>query len=180
MEKTKRTLSIGEAMILICSTALGLALMRFYLAGVNSAFGEIADTENQVARMRFTGSAICILTFWSLALLILNVRRSSQRDGSDLAAPGVAACVSIAIVLLFEFIYGIRVIYVCLLVKSGLLLNVEDWGAPVAAAISGSWITLLIGGRWKVCSSWLDWSSRLIAACWIIVAILDAILKAFL
>jgi hypothetical protein len=184
MQKSKRMLNLSDAMILVCSTAFGLALARLFLTSVNSlmasdsAFLTFPGVRNDFARMKFTGTAICMLTFWSLALLVLNLRRSSKRHILDLTSPGAAACVSIAIVLLSEVIFEIRFIFRSVLTGSGLIFDVKDWSAPVAAAIIGSWVTLRLCGDWKRCSSWVDWSSRFIAVCWVIVAILDAILKA--
>jgi hypothetical protein len=178
LETPGRLFGLGDGLILVTATAVGLAAIRvamtndmYHLAAPTKGWSSISATAEFVADFALWVVAP-LLGAWTLACLVLLLRPPRPAFRRLLRRPGALTCLVAAILVLFTPAVGIvasrTVPYSYLSVYASLLFGSIHAGAGAASC----WTTLLLWRRWRPEPTWLDRLGRLIGAAWMSIAVL--------
>lgn len=117
------------------------------------------------------GSCLAALSLATFFLGLRQGRRSTRR-------PGMAMSVAVVIAM---SVAAVRLPHLLVNSQGALPLRVKEWWLEfwftlprlAGFAVAVSWVTLVLGGRWRVGRGWLDRFGVLLGAAWIAMAILD-------
>ena len=167
-----RRFNLGDAMILVAASALGLALARMYLPRFFPSFGGVAfgqligSTPWSATLSRsdvlvtilvmVLGASILFTLCGTLAFLIVRLRRPRPPLRDVALQPGVVACWAILIAFCVEQVAPSLLVY------------------PVAIPLA--WAALAMSGRWRPEPGWIDRLGRLLGICWIATGLLATVL----
>jgi hypothetical protein len=168
----RRGFRLGDGMILIASIAVGFALCRSTLQSFLPAPPRrmLAASSFQTVRdsLLYLPPILAPCTF---ACLLIRMRgpRPPRRELFEYV--GTAATASAALIIL------IRTVVMTVLVAAGTrtdfiaspigLSSIDEPGCGVL----GAWSLLLLGGRWRLERSWIDWLGSGLGALWVAIAI---------
>lgn len=146
--KYNKRLNLIDGMIVIAALAAWLALIRVTLP-VRDVPPKVVVILNVIVMI------VDSLTALSFACLAIRLRQPRPRLRRLARQPGFAACVVIAVAMTIIGVVG----YVLALFRIGwirpdVLALIAMHG--VGFAVSGSWLTLLLTGRWRPTSDWFD------------------------
>lgn len=192
----KRRFRMVDAMILVAATAAGCALTSWLdrasdgevswqalgecireLPAVVSA-RETASAWQMVFEITFTGAYLVLplVALWTLAILPLRLLGPRPRWRRLARQPGLMAACATAVVLVC---YGLLIGTVSLIARregaswpeaaTELALVGFAPHAPLAVglAVLASWMTLIVGRRWRAEPSWVDRLGRILGVFWI-------------
>lgn len=145
-------------MILVVATAIGLAVVRGYLApGILQGHVTFSN-----AWSYFSTALTSVLVYWSTAILLIGLRPPRPRRHVLFRRPGMVACLALNFAVLTSSINSVwsliglhnmaelhQALYETILRAS---TSLHVLAPPVLLA----WIILLVGGRWKSVPTWLD------------------------
>jgi hypothetical protein len=182
-----RRFSIADAMILIVATSIGIVLVRAILpnilAGIMSIVADFAHPPKQGASATVDAwlvallAASPLLAAWTVALLLLHLRRPRPHLNCMLRQPGAVACVIATLGMAFCATW---VIPMWVRGDSALLVALRFvYHGDVGVAVLGGWAVLVLSGRWRPEPSWLDRAGRIIAVTWIAVVVLSRFIQRF-
>jgi hypothetical protein len=188
----RRAFGLSDLMILTAATAVGLVAVRWAFGGfigltdrlpatlLELGASETLWTSRLWAMYWVYGFSLASLfpfaLTWTLAILILQMRRPSARGYPSPRKPGIAACRAAAI----SFTATTVLIGFLFLAKLPLVFendatfeeSLHNWSIilvpPLTGfAIMGSWTTLYFEGDWCADASWMDRIGRFLGAFWI-------------
>jgi hypothetical protein len=148
--------TILDAMLMIGATAIGLGLAR-------SAWPKAPDGLGDLGWFA-VAAAYAMMAPWSLALLVIRLRRPRpplRRLGRQ---PGCVAC-AITVLVIPLAIVGMLPILIW-----------ADWGPQLlfssavspATPVAAAWVTLALAGRWHPEPSWIDRLGRAFGILWVV------------
>jgi len=190
-----RRLTRIDAMALVVAGAIAIAWFRqgIWATFPDGLFGLIAHYVRQGVTVggiiRFTAPQLARaagygLAPWTVALLILRVRKPRPGWRRLLRQPGMVAGVAAVLTiackgLLLVVSMALKAAYE--IQGPGFLIawqrrwkSFQHWGGisgwifpDVGLVVLVSWIALRLSGRWRVEVSWIDRAGRLVGICWI-------------
>lgn len=170
-----------DAIILIASTALGCALLRWSNFDFWSAFDPVQLNKEpflggylEVLRLSYRFSSP-FLAAWSLALIVARIRPPRPERRRLFRQPGLVATSTAMLAVIAESIW---LIAQSISRNEPLRLSVAFMGCMhfCAFSVAGGWLTLALGGRWRAEPDWVDRGGRLVGAGWLGVLLLYWIL----
>ncbi|MEO6808264.1 MAG: hypothetical protein ABI353_04045 [Isosphaeraceae bacterium] len=152
-------------MVLIASTAVGLAVLR--ASQPNDLFTYTVDGGSFPERVPEWSCAAMLgaaplIAFWSLALLIIRLRKPRPPIRRLSREPGFIACVASALGILFG-----ALIFITYLLRGRSGEWILPVGFPVGYAVAASWLTLVLNRRWRPVPDLLDRAGRVLGVYWI-------------
>ena len=166
---TCRRFTLADAMILVAATAVGVAVARAYYV---ARMGVVAEFWAPPISMYF-GYATPLLISWSVALLVIRLRRPRPRPRRIFRQPGTVACCAVAFVVVARPVFMIADGVIGLISRDpnpfGLvnLHNFLYFFAGDGLGVAAAWMALAIAGCWKPEAEWIDRTGRALGACWI-------------
>jgi hypothetical protein len=188
----RRRFTLVDAMILVAATAIGCAWMPWISQLTEgevswSNFFEKVDLFRSSDNASWTLSDVPILAVagiyfayltaplfmaWTLALIPIRVIGPRPRWRRLARQPGMMAACAAGLALVFQ---GLMIPLVMLIIPQRLwpnLLELLEAGMPlpllfIGLAVSTSWMTLLVGRRWRAEASWVDRLGRALGVGWI-------------
>jgi hypothetical protein len=174
--KPVRRFNLGDAMILIAATAVGLGLMRTF------AFEVIRDQRPINPRLDTFGSRVVmqvalaavvltpLLAMLSVAVLILRLRRPRPLLRKLTRQPGMVASLAATIGVVLGLVVFLAYVYRVLIGDFESFGEGVIMGAfPIAYAVAAAWGVLAIQKRWRAERHWLDRLGRVLGAAWLFV-----------
>jgi len=170
-----RKFGILDAIILVVATAAGFGVIRaresvFAAATVFSARSGIVE--------RGTAATIPFLMAWTLAFLVLRLRRPRPRLRRLARQPGMAACVAAMPAMAYASVWtpliAIKFGAIQRAWQKGFLPDARSfffstYGDLVAFWVVGAWLTLALGCRWRSEPNWIDRLGTILGLAWIMV-----------
>jgi succinate dehydrogenase hydrophobic anchor subunit len=167
-----------DAIVLFAATVVGFGLIRAWerAFGLATVFdpgiwhGQIVD--------RVTAVTIPFLLQWTVACLLLRLRRPRPNWRRVARQPGTAACVAAMLAIAYaSFWTTLTVIKVRSIQRAymkGYIPSARSYfywiyGDPVAFWVLGAGLTLALGCRWRSEPSWIDRLGRILGLAWIMV-----------
>jgi hypothetical protein len=186
----RRRFKLVDTMILVAATAIGCSWMPWISHQTEgevswSTFFEKVDlyrssdqaswTPGEVAMMlAVVGSYFAYLTaplfmVWTLALIPIRVIGPRPRWRRLACQPGMMAACAAGLAVVFE---GLMIALVMLIIPQLDRFQLLELTTPltplfVGLAVSTSWMTLLVGRRWRPEASWVDRLGRALGIGWI-------------
>jgi hypothetical protein len=167
-----RKFTLFDAVVSVAAAGLALAFARPHLTYLGANLGAIpirgpagwvgvwsylrtrTDVTYSIVMFSFA-SLYCFLFAWTLAFLVMRLRKPRPSLNRLVKQPGIVACE----VLLFGMILTI-----CLALHDQLLASVAM--VSTALAIPVAWAILALRGRWTAEPSWIDRLGRGLGICW--------------
>ena len=180
-EDTTRKFGLWDAMVLVAATAVGLAVFPH-------AFGDLSTYAIRLLKLvsnlsapqrdwrdgtvsiyyifaQFAGLLLPFCSAWSLALILLRLRKPRPALRQIAVQPGEVACGSALLATVF---FSILVGFILVIGPPALLEpDTDSWalhrtllilvGPPlIGFTVLGAWSTLLLGGHFRTEPSWMD------------------------
>jgi hypothetical protein len=196
-----RKFHLSDAAILIAATAVGLAIVRYYLATPNVLIrvtgpkNVITMTPSLVDRGRRDAAAIAaiLLAAWSIALVGIGLRtpRPPLKELKELMErPGSGACFNILVII----VTVVLITYLGALLQGNMpfIYDDRDFGGtkmvfarldpfanqllPILTFLGGPqvaliWIIAVVRRRWHGPCDWIEQGGRILGVGWILVSI---------
>lgn len=170
---SNRRLALIDAMGMVAAIAVGLTMARAYDPRFS---GEPLPNFLK----RGWGAPGCLMVAMAFALIVLQLRYPSVRLRDALLGPGVAACYSSTMAVVFSMILN----SLHLLVSGELLTQTtvvelfnhvaHEARTLIPWAVAGAWLSLVTMGHWRSATSWLEWTGRAIGLYWCLYPVLEA------
>jgi hypothetical protein len=181
-------------MILVAATAVGFAWMTWQMDALGFSFADVIDEAGPSIResaggglpavlhevLRLAGGFCSVTTpvcaMWTLSLIPLRLIGPRPRRRRLGCQPGfLGACAANLAIVFFGVLSAV------VLARGerseDLTAVLLVFAAPtyIGLAVSASWLTLFVGGRWRAEPSWIDRVGRAMGAIWIAEAALGTI-----
>ncbi len=173
-KQPKRRFLISDGMILIAATAVGIALTRAILPGLEtmrtSAFSGAFSGLGKYVLVQY-GLSVVSPTFlaWTLALLLMRLRAPRPRLKRVFSQPGAAACAAATLAMVLQAILHLGLLAVgSQTVAQGFFFSA--YSGTVSFTIIGGWLVLALIGRFRPEPTWIDRAGRAAAAIWLALA----------
>lgn len=172
-----RRFTLLDAMILIASTAAGLAGVRYYYPDNFIDFGRSSIPWGIWVINWMVGSLPLFLA-WTLAFVVLRVRKPRPTIRRLSRQPGLVAGLAVSLILAGGTMTfaGVYVVDQSTFhhIKA-LLYRGGYWGGATriipfcfGPAVATAWMVLILGGRWRPEPSWIDRFGRLLGGFWVV------------
>jgi hypothetical protein len=172
-------------MALVAATAIGLGLARgmrdelWSQTNMSVAVGSVGAILLAVARWMVLG--LPLVMAWTVALLLLGLRRPRPRLGDRIHRPGTTACgaATLAMALGAANLTALMAVvrasvtitqkdnWIVECMVEGLLQGIGIDVSMPGVAVTVAWATLALGGHWKPAQHWLERVGRLLGVVWI-------------
>jgi hypothetical protein len=186
----RRRFRLLDAMILVAATALGFGAIGWFAKAAELSLQDVSDAVSEVFPKQgrpisaqlvvgvcAMGGAIVTPLFAAWALALLSIRLISPRPRLRRLAsqPGMMAVCSSIMVLAVLGLF-----FICVILVSGGLSRAEEaveytfYSLPVlfGLTVAASWMSLLVGRRWRAERSWVDRAGRALGCVWIVAGLL--------
>jgi hypothetical protein len=168
-------ITLLDLLVLTAATALGLALMRAAIDGIQGR--SLARSAGALIQSRMTAGqtyASCLLAPWSLALLALNLRAPRAPSQPVARGPGFVACVVATTgVALYIALCSLQFAMGKLLLSPEALSRIAGVFHNYAGLmVAGAWLSLVLESRWRSETNWIGWAGRIVGIGWIGVFLL--------
>jgi hypothetical protein len=186
--------SLGDVMLLVALTGVGLATCRYAMdawsGGGASVFRPFAPFENGVTSFAVVVSAagfvaitLTLIGGWTLVLPL--IRLKTQRIGLRrlLRQPGFTACLAAVFGMLAGWGHLVLTIGISRLVDGRLRLPLFVWvrqyvlGDMLVEAgvwVAAVWTFQVLSGRWRAQPDWVDRVGRVLGVVWIVAGMVWA------
>jgi hypothetical protein len=167
-----RRFTLLDAMALIAATAVGLFLFRLTSpewSDIRATLGRSDRGMRRFTVLQDAGQAVVpFLAAWTVALLLLRLRRPRPRLRRALLQPGAVACAAATVAIAVEatWILSLLAVGSRFVHPSSVFVG---YAQQVSFAVLGGWTALAAGGRWRSEPSWLDRAGRAAGGSWIVV-----------
>jgi hypothetical protein len=169
---TERRLNLVDGMIIVAATALGLAMSRARMTGLMTTrsplFAPPGPWAKGLALAILDGleASVPVLLTTTLAILAIRLRRPRPallRLGRE---PGFVACVVAVPAILLCVVSAIPLVWArgASFAQGFSLLDYTPEGG---FAVTGAWLALAVGRRWRPQPHWVDRLGRLVGIGWI-------------
>jgi hypothetical protein len=165
-----RRFTISDAIILVAATAIGLSQVRGILGELGTFNRSTWKLEQHLYALKLFAVAVPILTAWTVAFLLLRLRRPRPGLRRLVRQPGMAACYAVLVPLLIILAYAVTIslftgesMYQPDTSFKPLFYNSE----AMASAVLGAWLLLWLGGLGRAEPGWIDRMGRTIGVLWI-------------
>jgi hypothetical protein len=189
----RRRFRLLDAMILVAATAIGFGAIGWLarLSGVSvlDARDEVSETLPQQGR-QITAEAIAtfcamgaglvtpLIAAWALALIPIRLisprprwRRLASQPGTMAVCSSVVVLAALGLLITCALLVpggGYDASVVAAFAEGTLVLSPVFFGLTVAA----TWMSLLLGRRWRAERSWVDRAGRALGCFWIVAGLL--------
>jgi hypothetical protein len=181
---SRRRFNLADVLIVTAASATTLAILRdapewprlVFMGGTFSSFGDSPLPVRAVLRAGY------VLIPWTVAVFLMGLRRPRPPLRRLVLRPGMAACGAVTLWLglktLLLVLMGVGVPQKWALVRAymGDGVALVSWAAP---AVAGSWLVLVLSGRWRPDRGWFDRSGRVLGASWLVLDALNSIRTLF-
>jgi len=181
-----RRATLIDGMILVAATAVGLAMMR-------ACDPEFTQAPSAKFLKAGWGRPACLVAAWSLALIFLRARRPRPMLRHMLLRPGMAASFAVALAAIIALSRDVMAYQVLKILRphtseggrSVDLFNTiwSSTSSSIPWVVGGAWITLLVMGRWRPASGWIERWGRILGFYWrlhpLISVVASAIVRLF-
>jgi hypothetical protein len=173
-QELTRKFTLFDAVVSVAAVGLALAFARPQLtyleanlwavpirgptgwAGVWSYLRTRTDVTYSIVMFSFT-SLYCFLFAWTLAFLVMRLRKPRPSFNCLVKQPGMVAC---------EVLLLGMVLTICLAQHEDYQLLASVAVVSTAVAIPVAWAILALRGRWAAEPSWVDRLGRGLGVCW--------------
>jgi len=167
---TRRRITLLDLVILVAATALGFALLRVCITGLGAqtlSRRAGAGTAGYITTAETYASAL--LAPWSLAVLVLSLRGPRPSFQRLARGPGfIASAAATTGVALYLTLCLAQSAMGKLTLNPGSIWRITDAFALYASLmVAGSWLSLALGARWRMETSWVGWAGRILGIGWI-------------
>jgi hypothetical protein len=176
-----RPFTVLDTMILVAATAAGLSMARFFVVTnrfwiYGSPPGGVLVYKLHVNIYRYIIFCSLIILAWSLSFLVLRFRHPRRRPRHLLCLPGTIPCVTSAILTLFAVGFSLARLVAESKSRGYYLSNpmvlfmpyyVKTVLFPTGLAIVVGWTILVLGGRFRPESGWIDRCGMILGGFWI-------------
>jgi hypothetical protein len=167
---TRRRITLLDLLTLIAATAVGLALLRISIKGMQD--WPTAVSAGALAASRIGAGqtyASCLLAPWSLALLALDLRGSRTSPRRAARGPGFIACAAAtAGVALYLVACSIQFATGRLSLSPAAVSRITGvFDTYAALVVAGAWLSLVLDSRWRAETNWIGWAGRVVGIGWI-------------
>ena len=182
---SRRRFTVADGMVLVAASAVGLGLLHAHLVNYNQyiyykyKYGyEYPDWARRLPDRHRVAEASLFLATWSLAVLLLQLRKPRLPLRRLVHRPGFAACLAATVgVALWPVIHVRRIVSLVFLGDHAApymaLSFAEGLSSPIGTAIGATWLSLAIGGRWRLREpDWRGRLGRLLGWAWLILFVL--------
>jgi hypothetical protein len=180
-------------MVLVAATAIGFGLVEGLSAlsdgdlswrAVYEAFLDLPRPSGsalwrEIVELCWTIIALSVphATMWTLALIPIRFMGPRPPWLRLARQPGLIAAVASGVTMVF---IGAQFLVIGLVVdirylSSAIASQVVLWPILIGLAVAVSWMTLLIGGRWRAEPSWIDRLGRVMGVGWIVAGLAVAV-----
>ncbi len=162
-EPRPRRLTLLDVMIVVASTALGLA-------GARAIYPTMEPPKVKYLAWSFEGPPTVLVASWSLALLVLRAISPRPPRRRVVRQPGWLACASGSSAILLGMACHGAFNAVHSEPQAGMWAIAGLWSVAIRLApafVIGAWAGLLLDGRWSNERSWIDRAGRLVGAYWV-------------
>jgi hypothetical protein len=155
--------TIFELMTLVSAAALGLTVLLDLSVDSDS-------------RLLIPGGGVVALSTCG-AITVLRMLAPGVRRGRRFSPPGIAACLAVSVGSLINLLASWDAILTYVGPRSLLLIAMLHAMAPtpLAAAVAGVWMLLLLEKRWRYEPSWIDRLGRLLGLFWLLAGLIAPI-----
>ncbi len=182
-----RRFTLFDAIVSMAALGLAFALARTHLTylwanlsaipypgpagwgGIWAYLRTRTDVSGSIVMLSFT-SLECLLVSWTLAFIIMRLRKPHSPLRRLVRQPGMVACE----VWLLGMVLGICISTFGAHPHLGLVVVVLT-----ACAIPVAWTVLALRGRWEAEPNWIDRLGRVLGVCWAVVIPLQAVFMHF-
>jgi hypothetical protein len=168
---SRRRITLLDLLILVAATAVGLALLRVCMSVLTTE--TLSNQPGALIRsyiIRAESYAVALLAPWSVALLVLSLRRPRLPFARLARGPGFIACAAatsgMAIHLTLCLAQFLRIGRPTLNAVSAWSIT-HEFVNNASMMIAGSWLTLALGARWRRETNWVGWAGRILGLGWI-------------
>jgi hypothetical protein len=173
-QEVTRKFTLFDAVVSVAALAVALAFSRTQLtylwanlcaipirgsagwAGVWSYLRTRTDVTRSIVMFSFT-PLYCFLFAWTLAFLVMRLRKPRPPLRNLVKQPGMVAC---------EVLLSGMILTFCLALNEGYQLLASVTVISTAFAIPVAWTSLALRGRWAAEPSWIDRLGRGLGICW--------------
>ena len=166
----RRRFTLLDVMILVAATAVGIAAARGYL-GAEGRACVWTNPSWDFYRVRIAAAAPC-LTAWGLALLGLRLGTPRRRLRRLIWQPGFSACLAEMVGVASALLRSALPPYQMMTQDQQdiwILMLVVKLAPSVVPAIATTWLLILLGGRWRRRSDWIDGAGRMLGLAWFVM-----------
>jgi hypothetical protein len=167
----RRKFTLADAMILIASLAIGLALAR--VAAITS-WSRSPTQWFGLVRELITGEIAVTATVLTIAVIPLRLQKPFPPIRRAATQPGMVAAYAALVVWLITVISWslhlarVRATWPSPGMFSAFWLSKSSEFAPAVAAV---WFVLALQRRWRRASDWVDWYGRALGVFWLTVVV---------
>jgi len=156
-----RRFTLADAMILVAATAVGLAL-----APVLATSGRARGMALKLDQHALMG----LLISWTIALLVLRLRRPRPRLRRLAVQPGfIAGAAASATLAMLGPLIGLASYLSTLKGRGGDVRDLVVLIIPqVGFAVAGAWLAVALSGRRRPEPGWIDGLGRFVGALWLV------------
>jgi hypothetical protein len=164
-EPTSRRFTLLDGMILIAATAVGFALIEWYveLLGISGYFRLISYSLAEISLVVLATAPL--LSMLSFGLLVLRLRPPRPSLHRLLCQPGFVASISVTISSVVSVILILAMMLSSNIMSSFIVIISSS--LAVGCGVSTPWSVLFLSGRWRGERSWIDRAGRVLGACWL-------------
>jgi hypothetical protein len=176
-----RGFRLGDVMILVAATAVGCSLIDSKTFHEFFSLGKIFNNFYTFV-VAFDLAAIPIWLCWTYAALAIRLRAPRPTSRRMARQPGAVACLAISICAPITIAPSLIGAYRRGAWVPGMPIpgaHLSNLAYPFAFVISGAWLALWLGGRWRPEPSAVDRFGRFLAFVWLALYVLTAFGHAF-
>jgi hypothetical protein len=197
--RTTRSLRIGDTLVLVAATGLGLAGSQFWLSAEHLVWSDLWPRDSHsalvslwIATLRSVTVLPVLLLCWTSSVLLLRLLAPHPPRRHLWCQPGFLACVAVVFVFAWKVVAFVALLAVEIAtaglanlshssfsdVLSELILRLLDpqgYVGPqgnVGGAILLVWLVSWASGRCRSEPSWVDRAGRVLGAMWVCVSLL--------
>ncbi len=171
-DATRRRFTIAEMLLLVVVTAIGLAGARFGAALLDLEEVISGDAPGRAYFEQLYVFGAPLIVAWSLAVLILSLRKPRPALRHIAGRPGFVACAAILLAFVERSIY-----FAVLVVHDNSRAAVAVWYPNTVITLSGhaglmiigAWLALRLGRRWRPGPTWVDRLGCVLGLCWVLM-----------
>lgn len=172
MMTPRRRFTIADGMILVAASAVGLLILREDMPGFLEELrtpGAGLGTTPARLLLWVVGPPSGLFVAWAPGLIAVRLRSPRPRGRRLVRQPGLVA----AVALLVAIVPGLLWCLSLWSYRPGFRdrfnfherwVLVTEWAD---AAVAGSWLALIVAGRWRAEASWIDRLGRISGGYWV-------------
>ena len=170
----RRRITLLDLLILIAATGRArlCGCLRYCISGLDAHEILSRRPGRQNRELHYKGAetyASTLLSPWSFALLVLSLRPPRPPYRRIARDPGFIACAAAtAGVVLYLALCSMQIAFGKLAINPGSIWRIAlGFANSASLMVAGSWLSLALGGRWRMEPSWLGWAGGILGIAWL-------------